>query len=339
MKKIIISKLCIVLIGFLLLFGCATTPGANAVSSGEEIPVLTDIAIENGAVVIKSNKSFMYTVYNANDPYKATVEIPDMSVGAFTSKIVSETSGITEVIPQQIDSPKMLTRIDIILQTPSAISPSYENNTLVLSFVKEQPAAVSEMKGAASEDPESQPVLPAAEPPVRVIKAVDEKIQPPSLATEITRVEIRKAVGAVKVLITGNGALIPNVFPVSERIVVDIPDVLLKATLPENVIPPLKGIRAGKHKDKLRMVIDLQEKTNYDVTAVGNSIEISLLAKEMQVSDVQGRKATQTSSNGRDRAVSAAVESKKPAQPAAEPEKLIEGEFTGKKISADIILS
>ena len=333
MKKIMISKLCILLVGLLLLFGSATTSGAKEVSSGEEIPVITGIAIENGSVVIKSNKSFMYTVYNANDPYKTTVEIPDMSVGAFTGKIASNTSGITEIIPQQIDSPKTLTRIDIMLQTPSVMSPSYENNTLVLSFVKEQPLTLSEMKDAAPGDIESQPnaarPFSVAEPPahVRVIKAVDENIQPSSKATEIKSIELKRTAGAVIVLITGNGTFIPNVFPVNERIVVDIPDVLLKATLPENVIAPLKGIRAGKHKDKLRIVIDLQEKTNYDVTAMGNSIEISLLAKEKQVTQAQGQKAAQTSSNRSGRSVS--------TQPLAEPERLIEGEFTGKKISLD----
>ena len=98
-------------------------------------------------------------------------------------------------------------------------------------------------------------------------------------------------------LITGNGAIIPNVFPINERIVVDIPNVLLKAALPEHVIAPLKNIRAGKHKDKLRIVIDLQEKTNYDVAAIGNSVEISLLANEMQATHDQGPKAAQAYSN------------------------------------------
>jgi len=343
MKKIMISKLCILLVGLLLLFGCATTSGTKEVSSGEGIPVITDIAIKDGTVVIKSNKNFIYTVYNANDPYKTTVEIPDMSLGVFTGKIVSHTAGITEIIPQQIESPKILTRIDIVMQTPSVMSPSYENNTLVLSFAREQPVTMSEMKDTAPKDVESRPnanaerLLSVAEPQAhaRVIKAVDENIQPSSKATEITSIELKKSADAVKVLITGNGTLIPNVFPVNERIVVDIPDVLLKATLPENVIAPLKDIRAGKHKDKLRIVIDLQEKTNYDVTAMGNSIEISLLAQEMQVTQAQRQKAAQTSSNRSARAVSTASESTKPSQPVAEPEKLIEGEFTGKKISLD----
>ena len=158
MKKNKISKLCISLVGLLLLFGCATTSGTKEVSSAEGIPVITDIAIEDGAVVIKSNMNFTYTLYNANDPYKTTVEIPDMSIGPFTNKIVSNTSGITEIIPQQIDSPNRSARIDIIMQTPSIISPSYNNNTLVLSIAKEQPVALSEIKDAGSKEIEDPPV-------------------------------------------------------------------------------------------------------------------------------------------------------------------------------------
>ena len=340
MKKNKISKLCISLVGLLLLFGCATTSGTKEVSSAEEIPVITDIAIEDGAVVIKSNMNFTYTVYTANDPYKTTIEIPDMSIGPFRNKIVSNTSGITEIIPQQIDSPNRSARIDIMLQTPSIISPSYKNNTLVLSIAKEQPVALSEIKDAESKEienpPVAEPVSSVAEPPANAVKAVEQNKQPASKATEIRSIELKKAGDAVKVLITGNGAIIPNVFPINERIVVDIPDVLLKAQLPEHVIAPLKSIRAGKHKDKLRIVIDLQEKTNYDVTAIENSVEISLLAKEMQVTQDQGPKAAQTYSNRSAKAVgSMASEPTNPSQPAAGPEKLVEGEFRGKKISLD----
>lgn len=330
MKKMIISKLCISLVGLLLLFGCATTSGTKEASLGEDLAVITDIQIEDDNVVIKSNKHFVYTIYNANDPYKTTIEIPDMSIGTFTSKIVSEKSGVTEIMPQQIDSPK-ISRIDIVLQTPSAISPAYADNTLVLSIKKEEPVVLSDFKDAESKDSGrnfgAAPLLAVAEAPVKVIKTADENIQPGSKATEITGIELRKTKDAVKILITGNGAIISNVFPLNEKIVVDIPDVLLKAALPESVTAPLKAIRAGKHKDKLRLVFDLKEKTNFDVTATGNSIEISLMAMETSIA--------QAPSTNSDKAVAAATVPAKPVQPVTEPEKLIESEYTGKKISLD----
>ena len=328
MKKNTILKLCLSIVGLTLLLGCATTSGMKEASSGEEIAVITDISIEDAKVVIKSNKDFIYTVYSANDPYKITIEIPGISIGKFTGKIVSDKSGITEIIPQQINTPNLVAKVDIMLQTPSAVSPSYNDNTLVLSIKKEEPVVLSEPKGIESK-PGDGPVLAIAETPANVVKAAEENIQPVPKATEISGVEIKKSADAVKVLITGNGSIIPNVFPVNERIVIDIPDVSLNTTLPDSAISPLKGIRAGKHKGKLRLVLDLKQKTNFDVTAIGNSIEISLLAKETLVSQAH---------NNSEKTVIASTASDvpaKPAQPAQEPEKLIEGEYTGKKISLD----
>jgi type IV pilus secretin PilQ/predicted competence protein len=328
MKKNIILKLCLSIVGLMLLFGCATTSGTKEASSEEEIAVITDISIEDAKVVIKSNKDFIYTVYSANDPYKITIEIPGISIGKFTGKIVSDKYGITEIIPQQITTPNAVAKVDIMLQTPSAVSPSYNDNTLVLSIKKEEPVVLSEPKAIESKSGDG-PVLAIAETPANVAKAAEENIQPVPKATEISGVEIKKTADAVKVLITGNGNIIPNVFPVNERIVIDIPDVSLNTTLPESVISPLKGIRAGKHKGKLRLVLDLKQKTNFDVTAIGNSIEISLLAKETLV--------TQANNNSKktDIASTASDVPAKPAQPAQEPENLIEGEYSGKKISLD----
>ncbi|PKL51706.1 MAG: hypothetical protein CVV37_05035 [Nitrospira bacterium HGW-Nitrospira-1] len=341
MKKSTISKLSTAILMALLLLGCATTSGTKEASSAAEIPVITDIAIEDGNVVIKSNKDFTYTVYSANDPYKTTIEIPDMSIGAFTGRIVSDKSGL-EIIPKQIDSPRKSARLDIMLQTPAAISPVYKDNTLALSIKKEQPVVwpAFKDKDITSKDIESRPdaaaYLTAAETPAYAVKAVDETAQPAAKATEIMGIELKKTKDAVKILITGNGAIIPNVFPLNEKIVVDIPDVVLKAALPENVIAPLKAIRAGKHKDKLRLVFDLKEKTNFDVAAIGNSVEISLQAREVQAAKTQEPAAAQTSLQNSAKAVPASsAASSKPVQSASVTEPLIEGEFTGKKISLD----
>ena len=124
--------------------------------------------------------------------------------------------------------------------------------------------------------PVAAPTLAVAETAVRVVPAAEESIQPQTKATEITGVELQKSEDAVKVVITGNGSVVPNVFPINERIVVDIPGVSLHAILPEKMLSPVRGIRAGKHKDKLRLVLDVREKTNFEVNSSGNAVEISL---------------------------------------------------------------
>ena len=77
-------------------------------------------------------------------------------------------------------------------------------------------------------------------------------------ATEISGISFEQADGYVKVLIKGNGSMIPNIFPLDNRIVIDIPDVSLNTAIPDTVLSPVKAIRSGKYDDKVRLVIDLQ---------------------------------------------------------------------------------
>ena len=53
----------------------------------------------------------------------------------------------------------------------------------------------------------------------------------------------------------------------------------MKADIPSATVSPLKGIRVGKHKDKVRLVLDLSEKTKFEVFAIGKSIEVSLKSR------------------------------------------------------------
>jgi type IV pilus assembly protein PilQ len=332
MKNHIIEKLSTALILFISLMGCAGNQGVRQSSAEQELPVLTSLQFTENALVIKSNRHFTYTVYKASDPYRATVEIPDMRSGSFTNKIVSNTGSITEVIPRQTESPRVMTTLELVLQSPSEIVPSYKDNTLILAVTKEEAGVVTEAKASG---PESVENLPKAVPVSGADEAPAEKMQPAQgsvasmpKATEISSIEVRKSADGVKVLVTGNGTMTPNVFPVSDRIVVDIPETVLRASVPEQAIPPLKGIRAGKHKDKVRLVLDMREKANFDVTATGNVIEISLMGKE----PAEPQPATHGEPAGES---SAAPGSAAQPQKAPEPEPLTEGVYTGKKISLD----
>jgi hypothetical protein len=106
--------------------------------------------------------------------------------------------------------------------------------------------------------------------------AASEQPQLPK-ATEITNISCEKSADSVEVLIKGNGSMTPHVFPAdNNRIVIDIPDVVLKAPLPSAVVAHLKRIRSGKHKDKIRLVLALREKMDFDVLSTGDSIAITV---------------------------------------------------------------
>jgi type IV pilus assembly protein PilQ len=329
MKKALILKLFICMAMLMLIMGCASTQGDRQASDATVSPSLTSIQVEDNTLVIKSNQHFTYAIYKSSDPYRATIEIPDMTTGQFTDKISSERAGITEIIPQQIESPRLITKLDIVLQNPSSLTPSYKDNTLTVAVAKNEPVLLTS-------EHESEPEQKAA---VRlaVEETAIEKVQPQqeiapakAKATEIKNIEIKKTADTVKVLVTGNGTMIPNVFPINERIVVDIPDVALRASIPSKTFSPLKGIRAGKHQDKLRLVLDLKEKTNFDVTAIGDSIEITLTSKET----ASPQPASLAAGNGT--ASSASVVAESPAQKTSPaPEPITEGVYTGKKISLD----
>ncbi|MEK6653221.1 MAG: type IV pilus secretin PilQ, partial [Nitrospirota bacterium] len=84
----------------------------------------------------------------------------------------------------------------------------------------------------------------------------------------------------LKVVIKGNGSLNPNVFRLDNRAVLDMPSVDMAAVLPAAVPLPLTSIRAGKHKDKTRLVLDMKEGTSFDVAAIEDSVIISFRLPE-----------------------------------------------------------
>ena len=256
-------------------------PAAKKPLEPQEAATITGIDIQDNSVTITVGKPFIYTIYKPGDPYKIVVDLPDVKVGAFNKKIVSQKAGVAEIIPSEVESPFPLARLEMLLQTPSMVEQEYKNNVLKMK-IKEDLAEQKSPKGTKvadllKEEKEApREVNPNPAPPVRAAL---------SKATAVSDISFDVSAGAVKVLIKGNGSMIPNVFPLENRIVIDIADVVLDAPMPSSVISPVKGIRSGKHDDKVRLVIDLKEKTNFDVTAIGDSIVVTLKRSEKEFAE------------------------------------------------------
>ncbi len=144
--------------------------------------------------------------------------------------------------------------------------------------------SVSDVK--ASTPPAKVPSPEEGTPLVKKTESTKEKsvaagAASSSKATSVSRIELAKSAEGLKLLITGNGAMSPNVFPIDEKVVIDIPNVSMRALLP-SVVSPLKGIRAGQHKDKMRLVLTLKEKTAFEVSASGSTVEVLLKTREPQ---------------------------------------------------------
>jgi type IV pilus assembly protein PilQ len=265
----------------LICWGCATAKsGAKDGLKLQEPTVITGIEIQDNMLTIKADKPFIYTIYKPGDPYKMVIDLPDVSLGTFNKKIISRKNGITEITPSQINSPSLMARLELLLQTPSVIEQAYKSNILIIT-IKEDPSL---MKAEAPRDIKVTNILtdPEASPKGEIrpvpatVQSETSRTTPLPNATEISSITFEQGAKALKLVIKGNGSMIPNVFPLDDRIVIDISDVVLNTMLPPAVVSPVKGIRSGKHDDKLRLVLDLKEQTSFDVAAIGDSIIVTL---------------------------------------------------------------
>ncbi len=144
MKKNLISQIFLLFIVLTLVIGCATKAKTKETSENDEIAVLADVTEQENGISFVGSKNFIYTVYTGNDPYKVAIDIPEMRLGKFKDKIVWNKAGISEILLQQINTPKPSVRIDITLQSPSALVPLYKDNTLTLLTKPEEPVTLTQ---------------------------------------------------------------------------------------------------------------------------------------------------------------------------------------------------
>ena len=255
--------------------------------------LITGLELRDNTVKITANNPFIYTIYKPGDPYRMIIELPDVSLGAFTKKIVYGKAGITELIPSQNEPPALMSKLEIFLQNPSSYEQEYKNNVLTVK-VKEDPASA---KSETAQNVKVTDLLREKEPAMKR----EARFEPPAAApgpplvpqtplqnaTEISGISFEQADGYVKVLIKGNGSMVPNIFPLDNRIVIDIPDVSLNTAIPDTVLSPVKAIRSGKYDDKVRLVLDLREDTRFDVAAIGDSIVVTLRRPGSEPATVQ----------------------------------------------------
>jgi len=283
----------------------AGAPHAGHAKGGSPgVTAITGINVMDEALEIKGDSPFVYTIYKSADPYKVMVEIPNAEIGTFRNVIKSESAGISEVTPSQVDVPKPMAKIEILLQSPSGVDSQYHNNSLVVRMKKDSGEQRAEPMKLAALKTEEKGSMPAA--------------------TEITDISMERGEGVVKVLIKGNGPLNPTAFTLKDKIVIDIPGVSVKAAVPSSVISPVKGLRAAKHNDAVRVVIDLSETREFDVFSAGDTLVIALKMPESAVASAKA--------NVQEPQPLRMDEGKGEAQ---ETDALVEGKYTGKKISLD----
>lgn len=308
---------------------------AKEATPATERTVITGINVTDNALEIKGTRHFAYTIVRSSDPFRYVLEIPDATIGISRDTLKSNSSLFTEITPSQVDAPRITARFEILLQSPSDIEPLYIDNTLILK-AKESEANVQE---ASSEPDSTEPAEALTENKEKESpghdqegQKTDEKETLPK-ATEITDIHFEQTDSVIKIIVKGNGSMSPSVYTLKNRIVLDFPDVAMKAAIPSTVISPVKGMRSGKYKDNARLVIDANELKDLDISSVKDIVIISLGSPELAVSAKKEEAPKPQPEEKKETAIQ-----KPPAEEPAEskePELLVEGKYTGKKISLD----
>jgi len=245
--------------------GYTTAGVAEETPETEETPIIMGIDLQDYSITVKVSEPFSYTLYKPEDPYRIVVELLNVSLGAFNNKIVSEKAGITEIVPSQVETPSLMARLDILLQMPSGVEPEYKENELTLR-IEEVKEVIEEEAVLAEEE-----IVAEKEPGL-----IEAEEVPLPKATEVTDISFERSDDFLNIIIRGDGSMAPDAFPLDNRIIIDIPDVVMTAQLPSAVVSPLKGIRSGKHDGKIRLVLDLKEQIDFSVTAVEDAIVVAL---------------------------------------------------------------
>ncbi len=259
---------CSVLVFLLLLAAYCVLFTYGTANAG--VYLITNIEIIDNAVKIKIDGPIKYTISTPADPFKVSVNIEGVRLGKFKDKIYSNRIGITEITPEQIEMPDVVSRLDILLQTPAAIKPEIKGDTLVISLEPRSNTASREAADKIKEPEDKKMPLQESKPEVKE-----------SPAKEIAAVMFDKSDDGVELVIKGDGKMPePAVFELDGRIMIDIPGLAMKASLPSKMFSPVKDIKYKAEKEKVRFTIDIDGKVMPEVFALDDEVVIEFAVKQ-----------------------------------------------------------
>jgi type IV pilus assembly protein PilQ len=242
-------------------------PGA-ASESGR----ITNIEISDYSVEVRADRPIKYSILKSDDPFRFTVMLEGITAGDFKNRIFSRSAGITEITPSFTETPVPASRLEILLQTPSVVKPEVSGNVLTLSLDHD----------------------PAEQPDAAITGSADDSGDI-EMASAIKEVLLDKKDGGLEIVLKTDGtAPEPSVFEVDGGLVIDIPDIVMEATLPKGFASPLKGLRFRKEKNGIRLVVDTESGYNSDVYSLDDEIIIDISSAFMTKKQGEGASVSQS---------------------------------------------
>ncbi len=302
-----------------LFYGCAAKSagkqaGLIAISKIEprETDGKTEIAIEGAEPILQ------YTSFQLSEPLRLVVDISDADIRSIRDKITVNKGAILDIVPSQMDG---VARLEIGLKQVVDTKLYQSGGKLIVEFGK----SVEDSKAQAEQvapAPVAQAAVPA-ESPAATAEAPKTEEQKPAKGTASIVTSVKAVAGkdGVKIVINGNGTMVPNTFMVDgKKLVIDIPGARSKVR--PSVIPVRKGgidkVRVGQHgapEQKVRIVLDLKQPMSYTATPEGNQVLVAMAPAAAAVKTEV--KATQETAAAPDAEKPAATE--KEAVPAPAP--------------------
>lgn len=261
-----------------IIAGCnsKTIQNSKADNPKDPINVVKDVVIDKETLTISAERNFQYIINKSSDPFKIEVELKSVGQGLFTKKI-SENSIVSSVVFSKRLLPEEETIMEVTLTSPAKIEPSLSGSTLILKIISDQAPETSQKP-----KDEIQDVI-AKDEKTRSMDKTDKDVvtEPQKPATTITDINFKRDLEHVKVIIKGNGSMMPDVLQLDNKVVIDIPRVNITAEVPQQVPVPIDSIKWETNVDKVRMVISLKEQATFDVIAYGDEIQVSLTSPEI----------------------------------------------------------
>jgi type IV pilus assembly protein PilQ len=242
---------------------------AAGLVSGVYASELTDIDISGNTIKLKADAPIKYSINKSSDPFALTIDIAGIAPGKTGGKIVPKNSSISEVSVQKIESSMMLTRIELLMTSPLSPVAELNGDTLI---VKLETAAAE--PAAAKQDA----------PPMSHTSDVKMVSSQPA-AKNVTSVFFDKTDKAVELIIKGDGAMPePVVYEIGNKVMVDLLDVSMSASMPSNIPAPFKNLKHKSEAGKARISFELDKGAKKEVFAVNDEAIVSVTVKDEDVS-------------------------------------------------------
>jgi type IV pilus assembly protein PilQ len=202
-----------------------------------------------------------YRVYKPY-PFKVVLEIDGVGIGRFKERLMPEKGIMSEISLFEMKEPNIGVHLEILLSYPSNIRAERVGNAILISVDS---------------------------------KALDDKKEVQK-AGEIVAVVFDKTDETVDLIVKGDGPMPePDVIALDGKVLIDIPNVSMRASMPSRIPPPVKNIKYETRKDGIRLILDIHGKVENEVSTFDDEIVISFLSnKKISLAENRGSKNSET---------------------------------------------